>query len=257
MDSEKITAIIIDDEPEAIKLLELYLRHYANIKIIGTETNAIKGYELVKKKFVDLVFLDIDMPDMNGLQVADSIHSRKIPTEIVFTTAHQHYAYEALGVEPLDFLTKPFCIEDLELMIQKYKLRVEKKKLEINQGKFILSQTNSIKIKLPANGGVVIVDIKDIVVLKSIANKCHIHLQDGTIETINNNLKVLISQLSSSSFFKLSRSAYINLNYLTRIDKKNCICSLSYNQTIHKEPITEVQIKRFEKLEKFPTIQTK
>lgn len=83
------------------------------IKIIGKETIAAKGLQLAKETLPELVFLDIDMPDMNGLQVADRIQSENFYSEIVFTTAHSHYAYEALGVEPLDFLTKPFCIADI------------------------------------------------------------------------------------------------------------------------------------------------
>jgi two-component system LytT family response regulator len=256
MDSEKISAVIIDDEPDAIKLLELYLRHYPIIKIVGTETNASKGFELVKNTLAKLVFLDIDMPDINGLQIASKIHSGNFPSEIVFTTAHQHYAYEAMGVEPLDFLTKPFCIEDLDLVMQKYKAKDEKKKLEMKSDKFDFSQTNSTRIKLPANFGVVMIDVKDIAILKSQANKCLIYLQDGTTETINKNLKVLIKKLNSSAFFKLSRSVYINLNYVTSIDKRNSTCFLSFNQTIFKEYINALQIKRFEELKIFPAFQT-
>jgi two-component system LytT family response regulator len=256
MDLEKISAIIIDDEPDAINLLSLYLRHYPSINVIGSETDAKKGLTLVGETLPELVFLDIDMPDMNGLQVAASIQSENFHSEIVFTTAYQHYAYDAIGVEPLDFITKPYSIEDLDLVIIKYKEKLEKKKLEHKLDKFIHSQSNSPKLKLPANHGVVIVDIKDIVIIRSRANKCELQLQDGTKEIINKNLNVLIDILNSSVFFKLSRSNYINLNFLTRVDKKNNTCFLSFNQTIHEETITREQIIYFEKLELFAVIKT-
>jgi DNA-binding LytR/AlgR family response regulator len=255
MDFQNISAIIIDDEPDAINLLVLYLRHHSNILVVGTETNAIRGLALVGETLPDLVFLDIDMPDMNGLQVANSIHSENFHSEIVFTTAHQQYAYDAMGVEPLDFLIKPYCIEDIDLVIQKYRSKLEKKKLEQKLDKFLNSQSGSPKIKLPANHGVVMVEIKDIVIIKSIANKCSIHLQDGTIEKINKNLNVLIDMLNSSVFFRLNRSNYINLNYLTRVDKKTNTCFLSFNQTVHEEAITKDQILYFEKLKLFPEIK--
>jgi len=256
MDFQNVSAIIIDDEPDAINLLVLYLRHHSNVLVSGTETNAIKGLALVGETLPDLVFLDIDMPDMNGLQVANSIHSENFHSEIVFTTAHQQYAYEAMGVEPLDFLIKPYCIEDIDLVMQKYRAKVEKKKLEQKFDKFLYSQPISPKIKLPASHGVVMVEIKDVVLIKSIANKCSLHLQDGTIEIINKNLNVLIDMLNSSVFFKLNRSNYINLNYLTRIDKKTNICFLSFNQTVYEEAITKDQILYFEKLELFPEIKS-
>ena len=142
MDTVGITAIIIDDDSEAIYLLEMYLRQFPEIKIIGKSTKAIHGLSLVNKKFPDLVFLDIDMPDMSGLQVAESMKHKNFHSEIVFTTAYQQYAYKALTTEPLDFLTKPFCPEDLQKVINKYLAKAEKKKHEQKLENFILSQTN-------------------------------------------------------------------------------------------------------------------
>ena len=100
------------------------------------------------------------------------------------------------------------------------------------------------------------VEIKDVVIIKSIANKCALHLQDGTIEIINKNLNVLIDMLNSSVFFRLNRSNYINLNYLTRIDKKTNTCFLSFNQKVYEEAITKDQILYFEKLNLFPEIKS-
>jgi two-component system LytT family response regulator len=251
MDTAKVTAIIIDDEPDAINLLRLYLRHYTDIEIIGTETNAKKGLALVSEKVPELVFLDIDMPDMNGLQVASSIHSENFHSEIIFTTAHQHYAYDALGVEPLDFLVKPYCIEDLEVVIQKYKVKSEQKKKDVKMAQFVISQSNLPKLKLPANHGVVMVELRDIAIIKAKINKSELHLQDGTIEVINKNLGDMIELLNSSVFFRLNRSTYINLNYLTRVDKKNNRCFLMFNQKVHEENITRDQIIFFEKLDLF------
>jgi len=254
MNSTKISAIIIDDEPEAINLLEMYLRQFPFIKVTGKETNAKKGLEMVKECLPELVFLDIDMPDMNGLQVADKIHSENFYSEIIFTTAHQQYAYDTLGVEPLDFLTKPFSIADLEIVIQKYNAKAEKKKLERKLDKFIHSQTNSPKLKLPTTQGVLIIELKDIVILKSKANNCYVYLQDGTVETITRNLYIVIRMLNSPSFFQINRSNYINLNYLQRVDKKTQTCFLAFNQAIHEEAISRMQMILFEKLNLFPVI---
>jgi len=256
MDLAKISAIIIDDEQDSINLLEMYLRHFPNITVTGTETNAAKGLELVDETLPELVFLDIDMPGMNGLQVADKIHSENFYSEIVFTTAHQYYAFDALDIEPLDFLTKPFCIEDLEIVLQKFEVKTEKKKMERRLDKFIHSQTNSNKIKLPANHGVLMIETKDIVVVKSSANKCILHLQDGTTEIINKNLNKLIGILNLPALFKLNRSTFVNLNYLSRIDKKTNKCILNFNQSTHEEIISRKQMIFMEKLELFSVIQT-
>ena len=254
MDLNTISAFIIDDEPDAINLLEMYLRQFPDIVVIGKENNAIKGLELVNEMLPDLVFLDIDMPDMSGLQVADKIQSENRYSEIVFTTAHRHYAFDALGIEPLDFLTKPFCILDLETVIKKFKEKSERKEQERQLDKFIHSQSNSLKIKLPSTLGVLIVDIKDIVVLRAKANNCVLHLQDGTIETITRNLYIVVEMLNSPAFIQTNRSTYINSNYLQRVDKKNHKCIVRYNQIFSEEPISRNHIAYFDKLDIFPVM---
>lgn len=194
------------------------------------------------------------MPDMNGLQVADKIQSGNFYSEIVFTTAHQYYAYDALGIEPLDFLTKPFCINDLEIAIQKFNDKTQRKKLKQKADKFIHSQTAASTIKLPTVHGVLILNIKDIVILKSKGNYCNAHLQDGTIELITRNISTVVDTLNSQSFFLINRSTCINLNYLKQIDRKNNKCILGYNNQTIEQPITRNHLNYFDKLNIFPVI---
>jgi two-component system LytT family response regulator len=254
INSETISAIIIDDEQESIHLLEMYLRQFAFIKVSATETNAVAGLQLVRETLPELVFLDIDMPDMNGLQVANHIHSDNFYSEIIFTTAHQQYAYEALDIKPLDFLTKPFSIEDLEKVIKKYQEKVEKRKYEVKLDRFILSQTNSPKIKFPSTQGLLITEMKDIVMLKAKSNNCNIYLADGTYETITRNLYIVIRMLNSPTFFQINRSICINLNYLQRVDKRNQKCILAFNGTIQEVEISRANLTYFEKLNIFPIV---
>jgi len=254
MDSATISAIIIDDEPDAINLLEMYLRQFPYIKVTGKETHAPEGLDLAMKTLPELVFLDIDMPDMNGLQVADKIHSDNFYSEIVFTTAYQHYAYDALGIEPLDFLTKPFCVGDLEVVIQKYKSKVKKRVLEQKLDRFIHSHFNSPSIKLPTTHGVLIIQLKDIVILKSRANNCNVYLQDGTIETITRNLHTVVRLLNSPAFFQINRATFININFMQRAEKKTGQCILGFNQTVLEEIFSRRRMIYFEKLNLFPVI---
>jgi DNA-binding LytR/AlgR family response regulator len=252
MDSIDISAIIIDDDLDAINLLEMFLRQFPNIKIVGKSTDPNIGLSLVIKKFPDLVFLDIDMPDMTGLQVADAIRIRNFHSEIVFTTAYQDYAYKTLPIEPLDFLTKPFSSDDLQKVIKKYMAKAEKKKLEQKMDKFIQSQTNPPKISLPIFHSFLIIDINDIVYIKANENKTIVYLHDGTVETVIKNLSSLIQMLNSTLFFQIHRSTYVNLNYIQRIDKKKAACIIRFNNTLREETITRNNIINFEKLDIFP-----
>lgn len=255
MESQYLSVVIIDDEQSAIDLLDIYLRQFPIFKVIAKETEAAKGLDRVMEVIPELVFLDIDMPGMDGLQVASRIHSGNFYSEIVFTTAHDHYAFDAMGVEPLDFLTKPFSINDLEAVLQKYRSKVEKKNRERKMDNFIHSQPDSAKISIPANHGLLVISIRDIVLVKSNANKCLLYLRDGTIEEVTKTLNTVMVQINSPAFFQIHRSVFINLNYLQRLDKKKSVCMLGFNSTVLEEPISKFHLAQFEKLESHPYIK--
>ncbi len=255
MNQKPITAIIIDDDPKAIILLEAYLRYFPEIDVVAKETLAEKGLEQVKEILPEIVFLDVDMPDINGLQVASTIHSELPYCEIVFTTAYQAYAFDALSFEPLDFLTKPFTIDDLVLVIQKYKQKAESKKQELTIGNYINSREKSSTIKLPTARGVFVAEINNIVLIKSNGYSSLVNLLDGSVEKVTENLNVTIKLLNSPLFFRINRSTFINMNYLQRIDKKLQKCILKVNQTIIEEPMTRHQILYFEKLDAMSFLQ--
>lgn len=255
MSSHYLSVVIIDDEQTAIDLLEMYLRQFPVFKVTGKETEAQRGLERVTELLPELVFLDIDMPDMNGLQVANRIHSGNSYSEIVFTTAHDHYAYDAMDFEPLDFLTKPFSSKDLELVLQKYQAKMERKDRERKMDNFIHSQSNSVKISIPANHGLLVISIRDIVLVKSQVNKCLIYMQDGTIEEVTKSLGTVMSLINSPAFFQIHRSEYVNLNYMQRLDKKKLKCILDFNSTVLEEPVSKFHLAQFEKLNSHPFIK--
>lgn len=253
MDTIAISAIIIDDDPEAIYLLEMYLRQFPNICIIGKSTNPTEGLSLIIKDYPDLVFLDIDMPDMTGLEVAESFKNHNIHPEVIFTTAYQHYAYDALTIQPLDFLTKPFSLTDLKRVIDKYFVKLEKQKQKQKMDQFIQSQAVASQVLLPTQHALLFIDIKDIVLIKAKVNSTEVYLQDGSIETVTKRIGSLINMLQSTLIFQINRGTYVNLNYLVRIDKKKSICVIRYNNTNCEESITRSNLNNFKKLNIFPT----
>lgn len=252
MDTVDITAVIIDDDSEAIYLLELYLRQFPEIRVIGKTTKALQGLSLINKKFPDLVFLDIDMPDMTGLQVAESMKNKNFHSEIVFTTGYGQYAYKALTIEPLDFLTKPFSPEDIQKVLTKYLARTEKKRQEQKMETFIHSQSNPPPISIPSVHGFLFIEIKDIVFIKARINGSDLYLKDGTIEPVTLRITKLTSLLNSTLIFQINRGTYVNLNYLLRIEKKKSICVIRYNNTTIEETISKSNLNNFKKLDIFP-----
>jgi len=101
-------AIIVDDEPRAISLLEKYLQHFAQVEVVGTFRNGLKALEFLSGDAVDLIFLDINMPHLSGISLSKMVGD---DTRVIFTTAYSEYAVESYEVEAADYLLKPITFE--------------------------------------------------------------------------------------------------------------------------------------------------
>ncbi|MEM7104758.1 MAG: LytTR family DNA-binding domain-containing protein [Bacteroidota bacterium] len=109
-------AIIVDDEPKAIELLESYIQHFGMIQLIATFRNGLKAMEFLGHTAVDLVFLDINMPHLNGISLSKLLPSE---TKVIFTTAYSEYAVESYEVNAVDYLLKPISLERFSKSITK------------------------------------------------------------------------------------------------------------------------------------------
>jgi two-component system LytT family response regulator len=251
-EKQTISTIIIDDDIKALNLLEAFLRTFDEISLVGKESDPNAGLELINSNPPDLIFLDIDMPDLDGLTLAEKVQAINFHSEIVFTTGHQHYAYEALGIEPLDFLTKPFSSDEIQTVISKFKAKVEKREYDKKLESIINTQNSPVIIKLPSIKGILFVDIKDIVCLKARIRYTDIILADGSKETIIRTINKVFSLINSPSLFQINRSVVINLNYLHRIERSGMKCYLLVNNTIIEEKMARGTISIFEKTVTFP-----
>lgn len=252
MIENRITALIIEDDEDAISLLEIYLQAFNEIEIIDKITNPQKGLKALKKAVPNIVFLDIDMPELNGLEIAQSIKNQRLRTEIVFTTAYNDYAFNALNVEPLDYLIKPFGPEEIISVINHYKSKT--KRVELERKMDLLMQNNNVhsKVKLPTRTGIILVNPNDVMLIRADSNYCNIYLIDGQIELITNNIYKTVSLLDSKDIIKANRSAYINIQHLKKIEKKTKTCYLNYKDLTYQESINRSSLAFIEQLNCFP-----
>ena len=247
-----ITAIIIEDDEEAISLLEIYLKAFQEIQVIDKTVDPEHGIKLLTRKLPDIVFLDIDMPEINGLEVAEVIKKNNLNTEIVFTTAHSKYAFKSLKVKPLDYLVKPFGPEELITVINRYKTKEKRKELERKMDIFIRNSKTNKKIKLTTQSGIVFINSDEILMVQAETNYSYIYLTNNNVELITQNLQKIIDAIDSPSLVKANRSTFINLQYLRKIDKKNKLCVLHHQDIVIEEPINKTSLSFFEKLNCFP-----
>jgi DNA-binding LytR/AlgR family response regulator len=246
MRDKEITAVIIDDNEDAIALLGIYLQAFKEIKVLDSTTSPQKGVKIIRKLIPNIVFLDIDMPEMNGLEVGQIILESNIKTEVVFTTAHSQYAFPALTIKPLDYLVKPFGPAELISVINRFKNKQKTDEFERKMDLFIRTKQMSPKMKLPNRNGFALINPEDVMAIRAEGNYCRIYLKTGKEEEITQNIIKVAEMLNSPNILKAHRSAYINMQYRKRI------VYLTHEQFSMEEPMNRSALAYFEKINCFP-----
>ena len=212
------TAIIIDDEMKGrIALKQKLLDYCPGIKLIGEADSGKQGIQLIEQLHPHIVFLDIEMPGMDGFEMLKNISDKKF--HIIFTTAYDHYAIKAIRFAAFDYLLKPVDIEELKQAIEKIIQNQPEnhtiKKLEVlEQHLFANSALN--KIAIPTVDGLLFFNISDIVYLEAHSNYTEIHFINSQKLTASRTLKEFEEMLPPDKFFRPHHSYIINLQYIKR-----------------------------------------
>lgn len=217
-----IRAIIIDDEPNSRETLELMLNTYKHqILIEDSCSSPQEAIKSIEKHRPDLIFLDIEMPGMNGFEMLKKIEP--IDFDVVFTTAYDRYAINAIRISALDYLLKPIDTEELRNVIHKC-LDKKRQKNSSEQFQVLFSQTfnknfHLQSIALPAIDGLLFIKINDIVRCEANGSYTKIFLQNKETILVSKNLKEYEEMLSGKEFFRIHESHLINLSYLKKYIK--------------------------------------
>ncbi|PTM08937.1 MAG: DNA-binding response regulator [Bacteroidetes bacterium] len=231
-----INAVIVDDESKAIQSLSWELTNFSNeIAILETFTNPEDALEFLKNNTPDCLFLDIQMPTMDGFQFLDKLINRDFP--VIITTAYDEYAIKALKHEAIDYLLKPIDSDDLDETIKKIKkfnsnfFPIEKlEKLLIN---FNGSNTQQ-KITVNSDGKLLFLNIDDIIFVQSDGNYSTIHLKNNQKKVVTKKLKDINSILPESIFFRTHNSYIVNLHKIKEFLKTEGYLIMESN---HKIPV--------------------
>ena len=210
-----IRAAIIDDEMHCIKTLRYQLeKQYKDIEIVFVSTDSTMAKALVEQYKPDIIFLDIEMPGMNGLQFLSQFED--ISFKVIFTTAYDQYAIKAIRLNALDYLLKPVDRNELEQAIEKYKTERDKTSREqVTQLHLFREKKIRDTIALSAAQGLFFVKIADIMYMEG--DNCYTHV------VMNDGRKYLVSKTLSNfedifgddaPFFRAHKSFIINLSYI-------------------------------------------
>ena len=199
--------IIIDDERIAREGLLEFIQEFDFLECVGTYANALQATEPIRNKEVDLVFLDIEMPRIQGIQFAQLVNNST--TMIVFTTAYPEYALQGYKVNAIDYLLKPIFFEDFSRAVSKAKSTYDLMYPESTAAHMIYFRENGIDHR---------VLIADIMYIKSLQNYLQVHLTDTRTLIIHQTLKGLLDKLPADKFVQIHRSYVINKDHITAVD---------------------------------------
>lgn len=203
-------AIIIDDELAGITALKLLIeKHTENINVVATTHEPEKGITLIENYQPDIVFLDINMPTMNGFELLDNLSFRDF--KLVFTTAHEQYAIEAIKNKAYDYLLKPIDVDDLKKCIEDICNSVKAKSNSTNVPS---------NIEVVTKGGIVFIKITDIIKLVADGSYTEIHLKNGTTCLASKGIKEFEAKLPSNFFLRCHTSYIINLKEVVELVSK-------------------------------------
>lgn len=215
--SVKISCIIVDDEPMALNLVESYVEKTPFLILKKKCDNAIDAMEFIKENPIDLLFLDIQMPDLNGIEF-----SKMLPKEsrVIFTTAFNEYALEGFKVEALDYLLKPFDYAEFLTAANKankwFSLVKGAKKAVISEEKaflFVKSEYKQVRIKLA-----------DVLYFEGLKDYIKIWLKDNPKPILTlMSLKSLQEELPETQFMRVHRSFIVSLKNIEIIERSQII----------------------------------
>jgi len=213
-----LKCIAVDDEPLALRLVETFIDQTPFLELSASCDNGVEALTLIKEKQPDLVFLDINMPNLTGMELARLLQEQSGPTpKIVFTTAYNHYAIEGYRVNAVDYLLKPFSYEEF--------LRAANKVLQIteeasNQFQTITADDEFIFLKVEYQW--VRISLKDILYIESLKDYVKVHLDDAQKTVLSLiSLKALEEKLPSSKFMRIHRSFIVCLDKINAISKNS------------------------------------
>jgi two-component system, LytTR family, response regulator len=211
-----ISCVIIDDEPKNIRLLENMLSMYCpGVKVLATETDAKNGLLLIDELQPQLVFLDVEMPHLNGFDLLKQLEP--IFFEVIFVTAYSHYAVEAFEHHATGYVTKPINAEKLIAAVDTAEKRISEK--SINKNLFTLLEHNSKqaapnKIPLSTTNGLIFVKIADILYCESSGNYTHFYLVEDKKIVVSRQLGEYERLLPDADFIRIHDKYIIHLTYI-------------------------------------------
>ena len=213
-----IRCIAIDDEPLALQQLAAYIKKTPFLELVAQCQSAIEARQFLEQDTVDAIFCDINMPDLNGM---DFVKSLQAPPLIVFTTAYSEYAVEGFKVNAVDYLLKPFGMQDFMRAANRVRERVQGSRVQEVQGSPLTSENDTIFVKTDYR--VVKVTISDIRYIEGMSEYLKIYIEGEPKPIVTLLSMKKMEEKLPENFMRIHRSYIVNLTKIQEINKNRII----------------------------------
>ena len=217
-----ISCIIVDDEQPALEEINFLLDSIPEVKVIGQGRNGIEAIQLVEELEPDLLFLDIEMPGLNGFKVVEHLASKDELPQVIFVTAYDQYAVQAFDVNAVDYVLKPIEKSRLEKAVQRAKKQLESETGMRSQLKNLMSlmapaAQKKSKLLLKDKNRNLLIDSEEIVFASVSDSVVHLSTVELSGETNFRTLEELQANLDPEIFWRVHRSFLVNLNKIKEV----------------------------------------
>jgi two-component system LytT family response regulator len=222
-----LNILIVDDEPEARDLLRLLLERIPDVRVQGSAESVDQAMDMIGIQMPDLILLDIQMPAKSGFELVYQMHALKLEAGFIFVTAFDDFAIKAIRLSAFDYLLKPVDPVQLESAVRKYQDQMNNRMLSSHIESMVKNLEEDGRIKVNTRTGFIVIDTRRLLYCQAEGNYTRIRLEGNREELVSTNLGTFIDKLKGQPFFRISRSALINLEFLNRVDNRAGTCTLT------------------------------
>jgi two-component system LytT family response regulator len=241
----KPTALIVDDIKAEAEVLEHLLSLRNDVDIIALETKPEKAIELIIKKNPDLVFMDIEMPNLTGFDVVNQIKENGINPTLIFTTGYNDYAIKAIKHAAFDYLLKPIDIDTLNETLDRYFSTNKINNFDLKVQKLV-EKLESRKIKFNTRTGFILVELDEIAYFEAEGSYTRVFFINNEKELLTLTMHQVEKQLEDFEFIRTRRDFLVNLKYITSVNRRTRTCLMKYNGQTLELPISRRHMKEFD-----------
>lgn len=241
MNHQKIKAMIVEDEPEALDLLAGLIEATGAATVVASTTDPFEAIDLLVINEPDILFLDIKMPGMSGFDIINEMNSKtSVSPHVVFTTAHDEYAIKAFDYAAFDYLLKPIDPDRLAETLRRYSGQANGRKQD--NGRQQQFSNNEKILIFRGVTGVTFIDTDDVIYISADGNYSSFHFTSGRVETVTALIGNIEMHLGKQ-FFRTGRSCIVNTAYLARIDMRQMTCVFIRGEREYRCEISRDKVK--------------